>query len=85
MGNSHMFCSKMNDFIDSYQILFNEVIESAKEIDEKSKALAATMFTIHTFVEQLSEMNKMTRCQGQHEMYDWLSKMVTGSGNFLVQ
>jgi hypothetical protein len=27
----------------------------------------------------------MTRCQDQHEMYAWLSKMITGTGNFIAQ
>lgn len=27
----------------------------------------------------------MTRCTDQHEMYAWLSKMITGSGNFIAQ
>lgn len=75
----------MNDFIDSYQILYGEVIQCANEINEKSKALASTMYAMHKFIEQLSELNRMTKCQDQHEMYAWLSKMVTGSGNFIAQ
>ena len=62
VSNSAVFCSKMTDFIDSYQILYQEVIECAKDINEKSKALATTMFAMHKFVEQLSELNRMTRC-----------------------
>lgn len=60
--NSAVFCSKMTDFVDSYQILYNEVIECAKDINEKSQALASTMFAMHKFIEQLSELNRMTRC-----------------------
>lgn len=85
ISNSAVFCSKMTDFIDSYQILYNEVIECAKDINAKSQALASTMFSMHKFIEQLSELNRMTRCQDQHEMYAWLSKMITGSGNFIAQ
>jgi len=84
ISNSQVFCSKMTEFIDSYQILYNEVIECAKDINEKSQALASTMFAMHKYVEQLSELNRMTRCQDQHEMYAWLSKMVTGTGNFIA-
>jgi len=62
VSNSAVFCSKMTDFIDSYQILYNEVIECAKDINEKSQALASTMFAMHKFIEQLSELNRMTRC-----------------------
>ena len=84
ISNSAVFCSKMTDFIDSYQILYNEVIECAKDINAKSQALASTMFAMHKFIEQLSELDRMTRCQDQHEMYAWLSKMITGSGNFIA-
>jgi len=51
ISNSAVFCSKMTDFIDSYQILYNEVIECAKDINEKSKALATTMYAMHKFIE----------------------------------
>lgn len=51
ISNSAVFCSKMTDFIDSYQILYNEVIECAKDINEKSQALASTMFAMHKFIE----------------------------------
>jgi hypothetical protein len=33
----------------------------------------------------MSELNKMIKCQSQHELFAWLSKMVTGSGNFIAQ
>lgn len=85
ISNSAVFCSKMNDFIESYQILYGEVVTCANDINEKSKALASTMFAMHKFIEQLSELNRMTRCQDQHEMYAWLSKMITGTGNFIAQ
>ena len=62
ISTSAVFCSKMTDFIDSYQILYSEVIDCAKDINEKSKALASTMFAMHKFIEQLSELNRMTRC-----------------------
>jgi len=35
-ANSGVFCNKMVDFVDSYQILYNEIIECAKDINEKS-------------------------------------------------
>ena len=62
VSNSAVFCSKMTDFTDSYQILYNEVIECAKEINEKSQALASTMHAMQKFINQLSELNRMTRC-----------------------
>ena len=82
--NSGVFCSKFVDFTDSYQVLYNEVIECAKDINEKSQALASTMYAMHKFLEQLSELIRMTRCNDQHEMYAWLSKMTTGTGNFIA-
>ena len=36
MSNSAVFCSKMVDFVDAYQTLYNEIIECAKDINEKS-------------------------------------------------
>ena len=38
------------------------MIECAKDINDKSQALAATMFSMHKFLEQLSELIRMTRC-----------------------
>jgi hypothetical protein len=75
----------MNDYIDSYQILYNEIIACSSDINEKSKALATSMFAMHKFIEQMSELNRMTKCTDQHEMFAWLSKMITGSGNFIAQ
>ena len=43
-------------------MLYNEVIECAKEIKSKSMALATTMNTMHTFLTQLSDLNRATRC-----------------------
>lgn len=42
--NSSAFCTKMVDYADSYQILYKEMIDCAKEINEKSQELASTMF-----------------------------------------
>ena len=83
ISNSAVFCSKMTDFIDSYQILYNEVIECAKDINSKSQALAATMNSMQKFIEQLSELNRMTRCSDQQKMYSWLSSMITETGDFI--
>ena len=41
----------MIDFADSYQILYKEMIDCAKEIQDKSQELASTMFQLHKFVE----------------------------------
>jgi len=47
--------------------------------------LAGTFFALSKFLEQFSELNRLIRCQPQHEVYAWLAKMITGSGNFVVQ
>ena len=59
------------------------MIECAKEINEKSNALAATMHSMQKYIEQLSELNRMTRCTDLHNMYAQLSKMITGTGTFV--
>ena len=76
---------QMTDYVDSYSILYNEVIECSKDLNEKSQELAATMFSLHKYIEQLSQLNKLIQCHEQHELYGWLSKMVTGTGNFIAQ
>ena len=48
----------MNDYVESYQILYKEMIECAKDINDKSQELASTMFALHKFLEQMSELNK---------------------------
>jgi hypothetical protein len=62
VANSSVFCNKMIDFIDSYSILYDQVIESARDINEKSQSLATTMCEMQRHMEQLSELNRMTRC-----------------------
>lgn len=37
---------KMLDYVDSYQILYKEIIECSKEINEKSQELATIMFSL---------------------------------------
>ena len=33
----------------------------------------------------MSELNRLIKCQPQYELFAWLAKMVTGSGNYIVQ
>jgi len=35
-NNSATFCAKMTDYVDSYQILYKEMIDCAREINDKS-------------------------------------------------
>lgn len=83
--NGSVFCSKMNDYIDSYQILYQEVIDTAKEVNIKSAELATTMFSLSKFLQQLSELNRMVKCDTQNELFNMLSKLVTGTGNYIAQ
>lgn len=62
ISHSAVFCSKMNDFVDSYEILYNEVIKCAKDINNKSYELAKSMQDMQKQIEHLSELNRMTRC-----------------------
>ena len=43
IAHSAVFCSKMNDFVESYDILYTEVIKCAKDTNEKSHELAKSM------------------------------------------
>jgi len=74
----------MTDFTDSYQILYQEIIETTREIKEKSSELAKTMHTLGEHLEKLGNVNSMIRCDRLHELYAWLSKMSTGTGNHIA-
>lgn len=43
------------------------------------------MLRLHKNLEQLSELNRMIKCKSQHELFAWLSKLATGTGNFVYQ
>ena len=82
--NSMVFCSRMNDFTDSYQILHQEIIDTTREIKEKSAELAKTMHKLGEHLEKLGNVNYMIRVDRLHELYAWLSKMSTGTGNHIA-
>jgi len=63
--NSSVFATKMQSFADSYQILYQEIIDTTLELNEKSQELAATMYSLGKFLEQLSEVNRMIKCERQ--------------------
>ena len=79
-----VFCSKMQNFTDSYQVLYQEVIETTKELNEKSAELAQTMYQLSSYLEKLGEVNRMIKCDRLYELYAWLSKMCTGTGNHVA-
>lgn len=82
--NSSVFATKMQSFADSYAILYQEIIDTTVELNEKSQDLAQTMYNLGKFLEQLSELNRMIKCERQQELFAWLSKMMTGSGNHVA-
>lgn len=82
--NAIVFCTKMLDFTDSYQVLYQEIIDTTKEIKEKSAELAKTMHTLGEHLEKLANVNYMIRVDRMHELYAWLSKMSTGTGNHIA-
>lgn len=82
--NAMVFCTRMTDFTDSYQILYQEIIETTREIKEKSADLAKTMHTLGEHLEKLGNVNYMIRVDRLHELYAWLSKMSTGTGNHIA-
>lgn len=43
-SDSAAFCSRMGDYVDSYEILYKEMIDCSKEINFKSQELATQMF-----------------------------------------
>ena len=78
------FCGKMKGFIDSYQVLHQEVIDGTKELKKNSEDLAKTLYGMSKHLENISELHRMIKNERQHELFAWLSKMVTGSGNHII-
>lgn len=60
-------------------------MDCAEEVHERSGELANSMLRLHRNLEQLSELNRMIKCQPQNELFAWLSKLATGTGNFVYQ
>jgi len=75
----------MADYIDSHKILHQELIDTAAEVHERSGDLANALLRLHKNLEQMSELNRLIKCQPQHELFAWLSKLATGTGNFVYQ
>jgi len=43
------------------------------------------MFALSKFLEQLGELNRMVKCEQQHELFSMLSKSITGTGNYVAK
>jgi hypothetical protein len=74
----------MSDFTDSYQVLHQEVIESTKELKKNSEDLAKTLYGMSKHLENISELHRMIKNDRLHELFAWISKMVTGTGNHII-
>ena len=70
----------MLDYSDSYSILYKGMIDCAKEIKDKSVELASTFYQLQRFMQQMSELQRMVKCQAQYEVFDSLAKVMQGSG-----
>jgi hypothetical protein len=53
----------MMDFADSYQIIYKEMMDCAKDVQAKSAALTTSMYSLHKCMERMSELNKVIKCQ----------------------
>ena len=60
------------------------MIDTTREIKEKSADLAKTMHILGEHLEKLGNVNYMIRVDRLHELYAWLSKMCTGTGNHIA-
>lgn len=54
------------------------------QIKEQSADLAKTMHLLGEHLENLGKINYMIRVDRLHELYAWLSKMATGTGNHVA-
>ena len=71
----------MQAFTESYQVLYQEVIDVNKEINDKCAVLANTMYGLSKTFMQISELNKMIKVSRQNDLFAKLAKMMTGTGN----
>ena len=71
----------MQAFTESYQVLYQEVIDVNKEINDKCAELANTMYGLSKTFMQISELNKMIKVSRQNDLFAKLAKMMTGTGN----
>ena len=66
-------------------MLYSEIIECAREGDEKAHDLANTMYSLHKFIEQVVELAQVVKCHSMIDLFQQLSKGGTGTGTFVAQ
>lgn len=54
------------------------------ELNLKAQEMADTLFSLSKSLEQLGELNRMIKVERLHELYAWLSKMMTATGNHVA-
>ena len=77
--NSMVFCARMTDFTDSYQVLHQEIIDTTEQIKEKSADLARSLHALSEHLEKLGNINYMIKVDRLHELYSSLSNISTGT------
>ena len=82
--NAMVFCERMIDFTDSYRDIHQEIIETTRALKQKSTDLAETFYELADLLDKLSHVNHMIRVDRLNDLYSWLSKMSTGTGNHVA-
>ena len=61
-----------------------DIIKITEDVHIQSLELAQTLNCLTKSLESLSELNRMVRCDRMQELYAWLSKMITGTGQHVT-
>ena len=62
-GHSSKFCQQMNDYTETYSILYREIILLSKELTEKSVDFASKLNSMQRLMSQMAELQKKVQCQ----------------------
>jgi len=73
----------MNDFTETYSILYREIILLSKELTEKSVDFASKLNSMQRLMSQMAELQKKVQCQSQVQIFEQLGKVMTSSGVFV--
>lgn len=75
-----VFCTKMQQFIDTSQTLYQATREVSKEINHKCIDLAKSMNILSECFSRLSDLNKVVKLQKSTQLFNSLSKIIHGTG-----
>lgn len=73
----------MNDYTETYSILYREIILLSKELTEKSVDFASKLNSMQRLMSQMAELQKKVQCQSQVQIFEQLGKVMTSSGVFV--